>query len=335
MLHYIDSNQFLWLDKIVLISLLLLFIAFFVIWMAGEMAIQAVEKLSGRWRLSRFTISLFALGTVAALPEISLSANALLYNSPQIAVGALLGSQAFLLFGMIPVLAIAAKGLKLQTPIQNMSLGLTPVLALIPMLALLNQSLDVREALMILAVYVVFVISFVRQGTVAQKITAKLKQLRDNRPALSLLQLLFAMAILLLAGNTVVRQVIELSAIWQMPRMLLSFLLLPIATNLPELSLVFHGIKNGGSQPEVGDFLGSITINAILLVIVTLLAATPIVVGITIAPLIWLFTIGLVAFGILSFSRQKLAVVEAIILLLFYGAFLLLATWLGYGQLAG
>lgn len=297
------------------------------------MAIKAIHRLFGHSRLARLTVSLFALGTIAALPEITISANALWLRSPQIAAGSLIGSQIFLLFFVIPVLAIASRGLKLQTSVQNMSLGLTLLLALVPLLGLFNQSLEIREALVILALYVVFVATFFRQGNVVDYIKHRFQLPTQARPIFSVFSLLAALALLLVASNSLVRQIIELSAWLSIPRFLLSLLLLPIGTNLPEMILAWQGIKRGDNEFAVGDFLGSITINSLVLVVVTLLSKTEIAVGLTINPLIWLFAAGLVVFGIFCYSRKMLSLGESLILLLFYLAMASAAWWLGYGRL--
>src|SRR5690606_23171615 len=128
---------------------------------------------------------------------------------------------------------------------KNMSLSLTLLLALVPMLALLNQSLDLREALILAAVYVVFVVSFVRQGSGIELLTKKIKRHAPSEPWMELGKLVAAVLILLIAGNTLVRQIIELAAYLEMPRFLLGFLLLPIGTNLPEISLAVQSIRAG------------------------------------------------------------------------------------------
>lgn len=311
----------------------MIIVAFVVIWLAGDLAIQAVERLSIYSRLSRFTLALIVMGAVAALPEVSITANALLLNSEQVALGSLIGSQVFLLFFAIPVLALISRGLKLQAPVQNLSLVLTLLLALVPMLTLLNQGLEIWESMTILAIYVVFLVSVARQEgaleRITETITTKIRALRGQHWAIDVVKLILAIAFLALAGNVVVRQIIQLAAEIQMPRFFLSFLLLPIATNLPEVSIALRSVLSGSKNIAVGDYLGSITFNALLLVGLALGSGGILFVGQNISFMIMLFVVGVITLGFFCYTRKNLSVLEGLTLLAFYFGFISLGWWQG------
>lgn len=308
-------------------SIFLLLVAFVVIWLAGKIAIEAIEKLSSHWAISRFTLSLFVLGAITSLPEMAITINAVALRTPQIALGNLIGSQVFLLFLVIPVLAIASRGLSLKIPIKNVSIAVTLLVALVPMVALLDQEIGLSEVLMMLAAYLVFIALFTRQGNILERIGARMLPNAKATPSWEVLKLLAAVGMLFLATNSAVREIIELAAGLQTPRFLLSMILLPIGTNLPELSLALGSLRAGKKELALGDYLGAITFNSVLIALLALGPGGSIAIGQNISLVVFLYAIGLLIFWWCCFSKEILSIKEGLLLLIVYGLLLAMASW--------
>lgn len=305
------------------IPVALLVVAAMVIWLTTESAMIAIEKLASHTRLSKFTLALFVIGVVTSLPEIAITINSLVLNSPQIALGNLIGSQIFLLFLVIPVLAIVSRGLQLHTQMKNLSLVLMLVVAAVPILLLVNQSLDLGEVLIILGAYLVFVVTFFRQETCARVIQkyAKVSFVWES------LRLIVSVGILFLASHTAVKELIEIAAGLQTPRFLLSMLILPIATNLPELSLALAALKAGRNTLTLGDFMGGITFNSLLIAVLAIFSGGSITIGQNISWVVLMFAIGLAVFWWACHSKAVLSIKEGLLLFLVYLALLVTAIW--------
>lgn len=309
-----------------IINILLLGIAFIVIWLSTRLAIETIQKFTNHAHLSRVTLSLFVLGTITAFPEIAIMANSLWLKAPQIALGNLIGSQIFLLFVVVPVLAIVSRGVQLQLQFKNVSLALTLLVAVVPMVALLDQGLSMSEVLIILGTYGVFFVTLIRRSSFLERIAERLEHEGKNITLLDGVKLLFALGVLMLASNTAVREIIEIAAWLQTPRFLLSLLLLPIGTNLPELSLALNHARNE-KDIALGDYLGSITFNSLLIAILTLALGGVILIGQSITAVIALFGAGLVVFWWCCYSREFLNVKEGLLLLLAYVLIVSAALW--------
>lgn len=320
------------LDKEVITIIFLVTVALIVVWLAADIAIKAAERIFGRSPLSTLTLSIFFLGAVTSFPEIAITLNALWLDTPQVALGALIGGQAFLLFLIVPVLAFLTRGIALNKKHQELSLTLALLVVLAPMLALLDGQLELWEVLGILALYGVFAVCFVHRKQVLEQLWQKVP--RPNKVSLlpEILKLIGVVLILLVAGNTLVRQMVELSAVMNIPRFLLSFLLIPIAANLPELLVAIQSGRNGRKDLAVADLVGSLTFNSLLLVGLTLAYGGAIIVGINIAAIIILFVLGVLLFWWFCYSKQTLTPGEGLLLLFFYLGMISFAWWYSLQQ---
>lgn len=310
-----------------LVASCLLLIAFVAIWLATEHIIAIMERTGKYSRLSRFALSLFVLGTITSFPEIAITFNSLLVRAPQIALGNLIGSQIFLLFLVIPVLALVTKGLRLDVQQKKLSVTLTLLVTLVPMLGLINQTLDTGEVLMALGAYAFFIVTFIRQDTFRERIQTPSVRSRQRTPVMVLVKLGLSMAVVVLAANTAVRQIIEIAAFLQTPRFLLSLVLLPLGTNLPELSLALHHLVLGKKSLALADYLGALTFNSALIALLMFANRGSLYIGQNISLVIAVFILGLLLFGWFAFSREKLSVKEGLVLLVVYLLVLTTAGW--------
>lgn len=320
------------LDKEVITIIFLLSVALIVVWLAADIAIKAAQRIFTHSRLSTLTLSIFFLGAVTSFPEIAITLNSLWLDTPQVALGALIGGQAFLLFLVVPVFVLLSQGLALNKKHQELSLTLALLVVLAPMLALLNGQLEVLEVILILGLYAIFAVTFIHRKQVLELLWQKLPRPEKYSVWLEALKLFGVILILLVAGNTLVRQMVELSAVLNIPRFLLSFLLIPIAANLPELMVAVQAARDGEREFALADILGSLTFNSLLLVLMTLAYGGMIVVGINIAALIVLFVLGVLVFWWFCYSKQKLSPVEGLILLFIYLGMISFAWWYSLQQ---
>lgn len=310
-------------------DILMLVVSFFAIWLSAGVAITAVEASASRLRLSKFALSLFVLGTVTSLPEIGVTINAIALQAPQIAVGNLIGGQIFILFLVIPLLVVLSRGLRLRVQLQGSSLALTLLVILAPILAFIDQKMSLSEALVILGIYIVFTINFARKSSLVERVVMRLTKPNRGSLAWQLVKIVGAIIVLLIASNFAVKGIIELSSALSMPGFLVSLVILPLGTNLPELSLAIKGVMFGKKDVALGDFVGSMTFNSLLLFILAIAYGADIVIGQSITSLIVFLVLGIFLFWYFCQSQKYLSFREGIILLIYYFSFVGIATVLG------
>lgn len=311
------------------IEVFLLITACIAIWFATSIAIEAIEQLSNHSYISKFTLSLFVIGVVTSFPEIAITLSSVMLNSPQVALGNLIGSQIFLLFVVVPFLAIIGKGLHLQIQMKNVSLLLTILVVGASIVPLFNQRLDFSEVLIILGLYVAFLVTFFHKTSHQlhlERTAERMTRHPEVQVMWNVLKLGGAVGVLMLASHSAVRELIEISSILQTPRFLLSMLILPIGTNLPEVSLALASLATGKREFALADYLGALTFNSLLIGLLALGFGGSIALGQNISGVIIVFVGGLGIFWWSCYSREVLSVKESVGLLLIYLALLVVAT---------
>lgn len=308
-------------------QLLLLLVASLAIYLSSNLAIDAVRKIAPIFKVSKVTLSLLVLGVVTALPEIAVTLNSVALSAPQIAVGNLIGSQVFIIFVIIPVLAVVTNNLSVQLQLKNVSLALTLLLALVPIVGLYDQTLGLLEVAVIIVLYCTFAFLYTQKSHAIQRMIQHFTQPSGATILWQTVVLLLSCVVLLLASNTAVRSIIEIAAVLQTPRFLLSMIVLPIATNLPELSLAMGVLGAPKRELALSDLLGSITINSLLLAVLALGLGGSIAIGQSITVVIFLFVVGSVAFWIACASKELLSAKEGLLLFIFYLLLMVAAGW--------
>ena len=73
-------------------NLVLIFLGFFLLVIGGEFIVRASVALSLRFNISKFVIGMTVVSFATSLPELIVSINAALNNSPSIAINNVVGS---------------------------------------------------------------------------------------------------------------------------------------------------------------------------------------------------------------------------------------------------
>lgn len=310
-----------------------LLVAFVIIWAGAGILIGGVEKLSKLLRISQFSLSLFLLGTATSFPEIAVLANSLVLRQPEVAMGNLIGGQVFLLFAVIPLLAIITRGLKLQAQMQKKFLLLIIAVIAAPLVTLLDGKVDVGEAVGAFVLYAVFVITFWRKMTVMEKITKTLIRPPKINPVLELAKVLGGVVILLLATQLAIRGVTNISLHLALHPFLVSMIIMALGTNMPEFSLAVRGALSGKRDIALGDYIGSATMNTLLWAVLSIASRGTIYLSQPVLPMIAIVSIGLFVFWWFCRSQKKLSIGEGLALITIYAAFLGVTAWLELGAL--
>lgn len=306
----------------------LLLTAVLVLGLATELALESVGRVVSRWPIATVTRSLFILGVVTAFPELAIVMSAVALDAPQVALGNLIGGQVFLVLAAIPSLAVITKGLGVKTQLHSTSLILALLVAAAPLVALLDQNLNFSDITLIGLMYLVFAASFIRHGSTWERLQERWANIQPTHVGFESLKLIGLLAIISLASYTAVREIIDLAAVLQAPRFLLSFLLLPLATNLPELSLAWRAHRESQSSAALSDYLGSLAFNSCLVVLLTAAYQGSLDVGLNVQPLIWLSLGGMVLFWWSSQSKEYVSTRESLGLLALYGLLVAMSSWL-------
>lgn len=319
------------LPSIVIQDILFLGASFVVVWLGAGVLLGAIEKLSKSLRISQFTLSLFLLGTATSFPEIAVLMNSLVLQQPEVSMGNLIGGQIFLVFLVVPFLAIISKGIRLQSQMQGGFLILILATLAAPLLTLLDGRVQLGEGILTLFLYLTFVVIFSKKMTLMERITRVIKNHTKMNPLVEISKVLVSVIVLFLATQVSIRSVSSLSEHLHLHPFLVSMVIMALGTNLPEFSLAVRAALSGKREIVLGDYVGSATMNTLLWSVLVLATQGTIFVTQPLIPIIVLLAVGFVIFWWFCRTKHRLSVKEGMILVSVYVAFLVMTTWLEFG----
>jgi cation:H+ antiporter len=303
-----------------LLHLLVLVACFAVVWFSSGIVVKGVEKLAYRLKLSRFAVSVFLLGGVTSLPEIGVLVNSLLLNTPEVSLGNLIGGQMYILFFIIPLLAMLVGNIHLHSALQGKSLIITLLVLGAPLGVLFDGQINLGEGWLLFVLYVVFIVVYWKKMSVLERVEQKLHHVK-NGDGLLLLKVLGGMGLILLTSNRIVTEIHTLSGMFNLHEFFVSMIVMAVGTNIPELSLMFRGLVTKRCDVALGNYVGSAALNSFLMTLLVVGKGGNVTIHMNLAILLVLM-IGVVSFWYFARSKGTLSRSEGLCLLGFYLLFI-------------
>jgi len=304
-----------------IISIILYIVSFVAIWLGAGLIINSIDRIAHRLRLSSFAISFFLLGILTSIPEIAISASAVVDHNPEIFIGTLLGGIIVIFLLIMPLLAIIGKGIWINHDLNKTNIIMALAVMIAPSLLIIDHKVTNFEGLVLIVIYLILFYFIQRKHGVFDHNPVKAMVLKKYT-FLDLVKVGLGVGIVAIASQYVVNQTIVFSNALSISAFYISIVVLSIGTNLPELSLAVRAILSGKKDIAFGDYLGSAAANTLLFGIFTL-ASDGEVLTVNSFYIIFLFTlVGLGLFYFFSRSRRDISVREGLILLGVYFLFI-------------
>jgi cation:H+ antiporter len=300
---------------------LIYILAFIGVWIGSGLVVTSVLKIAHSLKASSFIISFLILGFLTSLTEVGVAINSYARQELEISVGNLLGGILVLFLLIIPLLAIAGNGIKLQHSFHKSNLLLSLIILSLPGIFMIDAHLGLRESIILVAGYIViaglmiFSTANGKEHTVTNKTKHKLEIL--------ILKIIIGIAILLLSTNYIVEQTIKIAELIGVSSFLVSLLMLSLGTNLPELSVAMRSILQGKKEVAFGNYLGSAVFNVLILGVLGMINDR-ITVDSNFYIIVATTVFGLTGFYFFATSKKELSRKEGLLLILLYVVFLVL-----------
>jgi cation:H+ antiporter len=314
---------------------LLLIICIIIIYYSCELFVNAIE-----WVGVKFNVSQCAVGTIlaaigTALPESVVTFVAVAFNSSSqqkdIGIGAALGgplvlgtiAYAVVGFSIIYYRKKRKSGMKMDVDRKNLSrdqLWFISIFFFKVLLGLLVFSIKPLMAFLFLIAYGFYFFREMRAECVEEclRLNPLKFQPKQHEPStfLVLAQTIFALILIFSSSHLFVKNLELVSSYWEISPLIVSLLLSPIATELPEILNAVIWVKQGKETLALGNISGSMMIQA----------TVPSAFGIFFTP--WLFdahllwagivTLIAVSYLLITLKRNKFNPVHLVYSVLFY-----------------
>lgn len=312
-----------------LVHLLIFVVSVGIVWFFADVLIDAVSRISRRYCKSGFLTAFFVLGFLTSISEFSVAANSALAGVPGVSAGNLIGASFVILLLIVPLLAVAGKGLRLNEAVSKGTLAIILVAIVLPALLVLDGNVTRTEGLLALLAY----------GTVAYALYRKRAPIRSCEPGeegvlervkLTVtdgVRIVFGGVVIFIAAHFLVEQAVYFAAALSIPNSLVGLVMLSLGTNVPEIVIALRSIFRGRADIAFGDYLGSAAMNTLIFGGLVITSGAFVVEASEFIMTAVLFAAGLILLFIFASSRLTISRKEACLLLLFYGAFLVLQIW--------
>ncbi len=311
---------------------------------------DSVNRVAQRFHQSGFTVAFFVLGFLTSISEISVMVNSTIDRVPQVSAGNLVGASFFILFFIIPFLAVVGNGVDLKNTVNDGRLGASLLFVVLPILFLLNGSVTRIEGGICIMAYLVllYFIQSRRKETVpevleeiseefveeltedltinaSKKIHLKVYYFfhKHRFTVFDAFKILLGAAFIFVAGHFMVEEVVYFSELLSVPSSIIGILVLASGTNIPEFVVAVQSIRRRHKEIAFGDYLGSAIANTCIFAVLVLLNGTFLVESKEFLHSAFLMGGGAIVFYIFAQSQNRISRKEGIILLLINALFLI------------
>jgi len=314
------------------LSAVLILVGIILLVVGGEVLLRGAVGLATLLRMTPAVIGLTVVAAGTSVPELAVSAIAAWKESPDIAVGNVVGSNifniAFILgfCALVRPLAITGNTIRLEYPVMALATGMFLVFCQ-------DGVIGRPEAGLFLAFYVAFtayLVWLVRRQMNEQELQeyrTEVKELTptsDTRPRFWVCALLIAGGVALLGGGAqaTVMGAVELARLLGLSERVIGLTIVAGGTGLPEVVTSLVSSVRGRDDVAIGNVIGSNLFNILgTLGLSGLILPLPIAAEIIARDSWWLLAITLLLFP-LMFTSRRIVRWEGLLLLAVYAAYL-------------
>lgn len=298
-----------------IINLPLFLVSIAVLVLSARQAVKYASRIARVFHISEFIVSFFVIAVISCFPEGTVSVVSAINGVPDFGLGALLGSNVADLALVMGIVALfSAKGITIKNEILRNDL-LYLVLLLVPILLGFDGHFSRIDGLLLILSGVIFFITLSIQSRMFTQIFDGAK---NRKWALNSFLLVISLAFLLASAYGTVKFGVDFADDVMIPPFLVAITIVAIGTCLPELIFSIKAVKAGHNKLALGDVLGTVIIDATILVgIIALInpfAFNPTIIYVT---GIMMFIAGALVTLFIK-SGKMLTKKEGIYLLLFY-----------------
>jgi cation:H+ antiporter len=294
---------------------------------SGRWVVGALLRIAKTLEWSEFLVTFCLMAFATSLPELFVGLSSAFHKIPQLSFGNIIGANILNLTVGVAIGALIVGGLKLETQIARRDSFFAALFSFLPILLLLDGQLSRVDGIVLLGVLVFYLKQIFREKEKFTKVFEdKFKgNFQQFKLFLKDIALFFAgIAILLLAGEGIVRSASFLARSFNFPLVGMGIIFVSLGTALPEITFGVRAVTMGHKEMVLGNFMGTVVINSTLILgLVSLISPLevpsfpPYLIGILFTPIVAL------AFGIFCRTRNQITPKEGLILIGIYILFLL------------
>ena len=304
-----------------LIYVLLFIVAIVILSKGGTILVRSLVKIAAYLKMSDFVVGFILVAIATSIPELFVGLTAALSHKPNLALGSILGSNISNVTLIIGLVAILSRGIKIEREAIKSNVIYVAFVSLLPILLLIDAELSRLDGIVLIFVFLFYMLRLIKEKKRYSRVTDHVsRRIFIKNVVIAIL----GAAFLLLAAEIIVYSASKIAIALNFPLILLGLFMVAIGTSLPELIFEIKAVLAKREGMALGDLLGSLAINAGLVLGIVALISPFQVTNYSLFLVAGLFSV--LSLGLFVFflrSRERLSWVEGMSLLLLYIIFVI------------
>jgi len=310
----------------IIIYLLVFVIACYALVRSGAVLVKILTRLSGYFKLTEFVLAFILMTFATTLPELFVGITSGIKGFSIVSLGNVIGSNLVNLSFILGLVAVVARGLKVESKIAKRDSWIIFVIASLPLLLLFDKKISRAEGFLLLILFGWYIYHILKQK---DAFTHRVHHIRHDITGLEKLLKVFIYfiisALVLIFSSWVLVEMAKLIAEdLYIPLSLISLILVAFGTSLPELVFGMRAAIAKHEGLSLGNIIGSVVINSTFILGLTAIIS-PIQVENT--KVIYIgggfMMVAILLANLFIATKNKISWKEGLFLMAFYLAFLI------------
>ena len=308
-------------------NLVLIFLGFFLLVIGGEFIVRASVALSLRFNISKFVIGMTVVSFATSLPELIVSINAALNNSPSIAINNVVGSN-IANIGLVLALIALLSNISVNEKSFRRDWSWMFFLSIMLWLFIITDNeLNGFEGFLLIAFLVNFVYKVLKNSESTELLNDVDEKLKLTSNFKILIWLFISSLTLYFGAEFLVDGAVKFANQINISEAVISVSIVAIGTSIPELAASLVAIAKNEKGISVGNLIGSNIFNiGSVLGITAIIKDIPIAEEIIQRDILWMmaFTVLIMVLSVLP-EKNKISKYKSLVMLVGYFVFIFLA----------
>ena len=308
-------------------NLVLIFLGFFLLVIGGEFIVRASVALSLRFNISKFVIGMTVVSFATSFPELIVSINAALNNSPSIAINNVVGSN-IANIGLVLALIALLSNISVNEKSFRRDWSWMFFLSIMLWLFIITDNeLNGFEGFLLIALLVNFIYKVLKNSDSIELLNDVDDKLKLTSNFKILIWLFISSLTLYYGAEFLVGGAVNFANQINISEAVISVSIVAIGTSIPELAASLVAIAKNEKSISVGNLIGSNIFNiGSVLGITAIIKDIPIADEIIQRDILWMmvFTVLIMVLSVLP-EKNKISKYKGFIMLVGYFVFIFLA----------
>lgn len=240
---------------------------------ASDILLINIQALARKTRWKTFALAGLIVGVGTSLPELFVGLTSAIEARPVLSLGNIVGANlanVSLVIGGAALLggAVKVEGLFLRRDIFYVFLA-----SALPMILLVDRQMTRLDGVVLISSFIFYEFVILSEGREKAQLGDQggwlrkiIRQLADRKTEKEIGWIMLAIALLLFAGDAIVKLASQLATALDLPLLLIGMSLVALGTTIPELAFELNAIRQHQPSMVFGNLMGSVVANGTLII---------------------------------------------------------------------